>query len=249
MNDLPRPKFNIGDRVFTAFTHQTMRQLPCPDCLGNKTWRVISPAGKESTTPCPRCESHYHGLPSLNVPHVEASVRSLTIGSIQINTADYDHAPVKYMCRETGVGSGSVYEENDLFLDEAEATRVAEAKAEAETQKANDQPQAIEAIRFSYLRIDAACYEALRSAVFHSWYAYQNLMEKLTDYLSDDSNVDKDDLRSKIEFEKSYRQGNSSHPFDVLIRAAKKYADDQEVAKALIPFTAPQKEPCPEEIE
>ncbi|AZO39689.1 hypothetical protein EJ076_34970 [Mesorhizobium sp. M7D.F.Ca.US.005.01.1.1] len=61
--------------------------------------------------------------------HVPA-VERLTIGSIQVNTApdSYDTGN-RYMCWETGVGSGSVYRESDLFDNEASAKLSAEFKA------------------------------------------------------------------------------------------------------------------------
>lgn len=234
---LPTPKFNIGDRVYAVTTRQTYKRLPCPDCLGTKKWKVVSPAGTECTTKCPRCEHGYNNLPSLDVPHHETTVQPLTIGSIRIDTNDKEH-PVGYMCNETGVGSGSIWYESKLHADYDEAKRIGEEKAAAETAVQHATPPVAEAVHFSYLAIEKACIEALRSAVFDSWYAYNNLMEKLTDFVND--KCTKEELANEIDFEKRYRQGYSSHPFDLLIKAARAHADDPAIAKALEPFAQPE---------
>lgn len=55
-----------------------------------------------------------------------------TIGSIRHDSSShFDDGPLtEYMCVETGVGSGSVYRENDLFSTEAEAQYAANIRAE-----------------------------------------------------------------------------------------------------------------------
>lgn len=238
---LPVPKYAIGDRVYFVSTNLTHKRLPCPDCLGSKKWRVVSPAGIECSTDCPRCKRMFSDLPSLDVPCYESCVRSLTIGSIQINTADYDGEPVKYMCVETGVGSGSVYKESALFADGTEAGIYADAKVAAETAVVQAAPEATKARDFSYLPIEAACTKALWDVVFNSWYAYGNLIENLEEFLKEDSGDSvekiKEYIRREVDWEKESRQPTSSHPFDVLIRVAKKHSDDPEIAKALEPFT------------
>jgi len=59
------------------------------------------------------------------------SVEVLTIGSVRVDTHDIEH-PVSYMCRETGVGSGQIHCEADLFHTREEAQAAAEAKAKAQ---------------------------------------------------------------------------------------------------------------------
>jgi len=125
-------KFSIGDVVYHAGTTTQTKQRPCPDCNDTKKWSAVSPAGNEYTFGCPRCAASYahHNDLSLrytaHVPHV----RMLTIGSVQYNS-QYGHydSGARYMCLETGVGSGSVYAEADLFDNEVDALTAAEAKA------------------------------------------------------------------------------------------------------------------------
>lgn len=121
-------KYDIGDKVWFASTATERRQHPCPDCKGTRQWKAISPAGEEYDFACPRCSAIYNGKPemSLTYPAYTTSVRQLTIGSIQHDTyKDGFSFGTKYMCVETGVGGGSVYEEGKLFDTKEEAETAA----------------------------------------------------------------------------------------------------------------------------
>jgi hypothetical protein len=125
-------KYSVGDTVFRAGTISTRKQHPCPDCLGSRKWKATSPAGSEYEFGCPRCAASYNSDRDLQLDYSAyvPSVEQLTIGSIQVNTApgSYDTGN-RYMCRETGIGSGSVYNEADLFETEEAATLSAQFKA------------------------------------------------------------------------------------------------------------------------
>lgn len=125
-------KYSVGDTVFRAGTVSERKQHPCPDCLGSRKWTAASPAGTEYQFPCPRCSAQYNSDRDLQLDYSAfvPSVERLTIGSIQVNTApgSYDTGN-RYMCRETGIGSGSVYNEDDLFETEEAATLAAQLKA------------------------------------------------------------------------------------------------------------------------
>lgn len=127
-------KFGIGDTVYWATTIIVQKQHPCPDCLDTKSWNAISPAGVEYTFPCPRCSASYMGNNDLSLKYSvhEATCQKMTVGSVRVDT--HDDKPNSYMCRETGVGSGSVYYENDLFATEEEAMQAAKAKAVSRTE-------------------------------------------------------------------------------------------------------------------
>lgn len=120
-------KYSVGDVVYHAGTTTTRKQHPCPDCKGERKWRALSPAGSEYEFACPRCSASYNSHRDLmldytaHVPHVQR----LTIGSVQFNSADGSwDSGARYMCHETGVGSGSVYKESDLFETEEAALEV-----------------------------------------------------------------------------------------------------------------------------
>lgn len=122
-------KYSVGDVVYFASYQSENKSHPCPDCKGERAWKVISPAGQEYKTPCPRCSTSYQSDRSLSLTYSAFApfVRKLTIGSIQFNTAAGAHDEgARYMCRETGVGSGSIYDEAKLFETEEEAATASE---------------------------------------------------------------------------------------------------------------------------
>lgn len=131
-------KYSIGDIVWRAGTTTERKQHPCPDCHGARKWKATSPAGGEYEFRCPRCSASYSSDHDMSLAYTASvpAVQRLTIGSIQYNTepGSYDHG-ARYMCRETGVGSGSVYNEDELF--ETEEAAEAAAKIKAAMQDAN----------------------------------------------------------------------------------------------------------------
>jgi len=56
-------------------------------------------------------------------------VRSLTIGSVRVDTAAKESERISYMCEETGIGSGAIFYEHDLFLEYEVAVEIAKVKA------------------------------------------------------------------------------------------------------------------------
>ena len=116
------PKFDINDKVFGIHTEVITKQHPCPDCLGEKEWTVISPAGSEYKFDCPRCRASYlsNQDASLKYPVHTSKIRRLTIGSVRTDSNDKER-PVSYMCVETGIGSGAIHYEDTLFLNKEDA--------------------------------------------------------------------------------------------------------------------------------
>jgi len=125
-------KYAVGDVVYFAGTTTESRRHPCPDCKGERKWKATSPAGTEYEFPCPRCAASYNSDRDITLDYTAhaPSVRRLTIGSVKYNSEPgYDHG-ASYMCVETGVGSGSVYYERDLYETEEAAMAAAQAKAD-----------------------------------------------------------------------------------------------------------------------
>lgn len=122
-------KFGVGEVVYVASTVTTRKRHACPDCKGSGVWKAISPAGKEYEFACPRCNAAYMSNREASLDYTEfaGNVTRRTIGSIR--TDSYDDRPNSYMCVETGVGSGSIYYETDLFHTEAEAQAHADQQA------------------------------------------------------------------------------------------------------------------------
>lgn len=113
-------KFSIGDTVYRAATITKTKQHPCPDCLGSKKWKAISPDGGEYEFSCPRCGGGYlsHYDISLDYTVHEATVYRMTIGSVRMDTQQDEPG---YMCVETGIGSGASYKESDFWFDKDDA--------------------------------------------------------------------------------------------------------------------------------
>lgn len=131
-----QPQFAIGNVVYHGSAVSGHTELDCPDCLGSGKWYITSPAGESFEQNCPRCD----GEKTLKQFSYTTDVRQLTIGSVQMNTED---EPIfSYMCKETGIGGGSVYRESSLFYNAEDAERYAQFKAiEANEWLDNDKEQ------------------------------------------------------------------------------------------------------------
>lgn len=137
---LPVPKFAIGDPVFVGMVESTRREVQCPDCLGTKKWKCITPAGEELQVHCPRCSNAY-GVPHLHFHEATPRIDALTIGSVRIDTNADEGEKVAYMCAETGIGSGSIWYENRISATREEAEQRAAIEVAAFQAKMNTDPQ------------------------------------------------------------------------------------------------------------
>lgn len=128
MTALPTPKFTIGQIVWAASAENAQKPIPCPDCLGCRSWSVTTPAGETFEAPCPTCDIGWAGSSgTVNEWKWSPVVLALTLGSVRIDTES--ETPIQYMARETGVGSGRLWNEADLRADYGEAVTAAEACA------------------------------------------------------------------------------------------------------------------------
>ncbi len=132
MNNPVDCKYAIGMKVWLGRALMDGEEnYPCPDCKGQKVWTWKSPAGDEGTTECPRC----HGRGTLGQHNFSPDVRQLTVGSIRTDSAIQGERRIEYMCVETGIGSGSVYWENDLYASEETARTCASLDVLAQNKK------------------------------------------------------------------------------------------------------------------
>lgn len=193
VQSLPTPKFSIGDVVYWPTTETTKEPMPCPDCLGTRRWKVITPAGTEMEAECQRC-SRFGSIADLPRPErlvSKPSVRRLTIGKITASThASYgDRDRVEYMCSETGIGSGSIYQESQLFSTEAEAMAAATAEADKRTAEYASVPKAMSERKLENLTIKDADLEATQSSRWNAWYAYRRLKEGIEEAVNDEGGI------------------------------------------------------------
>lgn len=196
-------KYNIGDTVFHACTMTEQKKHPCPDCLGSRKWKAVSPAGTEYEFACPRCSTSYLSDRDIALDYVEyvPSVLTRTIGSVRFDSGRDDH-PVEYMCVETGVGSGSIYSETDLYPTREEAMEAALAKAK----KANTSVEWVaklydKSLRISDYQLESAkikLADDARSEISGKFWNVGYLLEQIEEA------DDKDAILELVDFYKQY---------------------------------------------
>jgi len=141
-------KFNNGDKV-VWISHKLREEWePCGFC--GATGVIRGANGKEES--CPICNSNinicYGKCGKTIYKFLEWQItKHLTIGQVQVSVtgkwegsnqtfSNYSTKEFiweeRYMCRETGIGSGSLYNYKDLFLSEKEA------QAECDRRNRND---------------------------------------------------------------------------------------------------------------
>lgn len=127
---IPEPKYKIGQTVYHASYITTSKEIICPDCQGQRVWHVTTPAEETFDIKCSTCTRGYDS-PSgtTDILYIGPQVLIRTIGSIRIDTGNSER-PVEYMCVETGVGSGTLYDEKSLFATHEEALALANKMAE-----------------------------------------------------------------------------------------------------------------------
>lgn len=231
--DFPTPKYRRGQVVFCVNVEHSREMLPCPDCLGSRKWKIITPAGSELEADCQRC-GHYsdiRGVPSLHYTVWKPRVCARTISAVEVRAGwSNDPDPIRYMAVETGIGSGSVYSEKDLYPDEEAARTAAQARADSESAKIAEKPEQLNRQTFSHLRIEDAAIRAAGDAVWNSWYRVNSLVGEIKESLEEEG-TRLDDLKEEIErhidFDREYRANRD--PFENLLQAARKAAATTEL--------------------
>jgi hypothetical protein len=134
-------KFNLGDTVYFAFVDKVTKSTPCTACGGNKMLEVVPITGKPYMVDCRDCS----GTGRNDFIDLAPGARKLTLGQVTVcvvNSLGLDGEDTfdnykpqssygeRYMAVETGIGSGSVYNGEDLFSFEYEALDQAKIKVE-----------------------------------------------------------------------------------------------------------------------
>ncbi len=111
-------KYSIGDKVWSFGVEYAPKLFQCPDCLGTKKWTIIFADGHSEETKCFTCSRSWEGsLGYIDYREWQPTVRQLTIGQFY----GFRDGKTQYMCEETGVGSGTIHNEDTLFPTETEA--------------------------------------------------------------------------------------------------------------------------------
>lgn len=240
MTGLPVPKYAIGDVVFEANTHETSTARQCPDCQGLKRWTVTTPAGEIFTVPCQRCDRQME-LPSLYERTWTPSTKQLTIGQVNIQhpprTDWANEEPVRYMCAESGIGSGRVYNESQLFAIESEAMESARRQCvEAET-KWRNKPEVLYRDSVARLHFRDAHSEQAASSVWKAHYHHRQLADAIEEQLGrdDEGRIDRDSLRDALNSDEWHMDGQQN-PIVALVLAARGVTATAELSAALEAF-------------
>lgn len=236
MNDLPTPKYRLGQKVWLATTEFTQGQHDCPDCLGSKVWAVETPAGLKTTASCLRCSGGYFRsdskIPSLTYQKYVPDTPVLTIGSIEAKTHPYsgnDH--VTYMAHETGVGSGRTYREVDLFDNEYDARAAAEVLARERQEEVNEHPESLKSLHMSGLTCDMAAHALSWYSIYDAWETANDYREIVDRIAENDGKATQEDIEDLLECRKE-KPWRKKHPLAAMIEAVK--AKDIEAAFAEI---------------
>lgn len=245
MTGLPIPKFAMGQTVYLPGAESAVEHLLCPDCLDTRQWKVITPAGTEMETVCQRCSgfSLIGDLPKPERRIYKPIVTKLTIGQIDTSTQPFygDGDLVRYMCTETGVGSGSIYNESRLFASPEEAMAAAETEAVEHTSKVEAEPSAMSARRLDYLTVKDAVLDKAWSSSWNAWYAYRKLKDVLDETLGDDSLSSSEKieaLESESDWDTRYRDLPAIG--DALDQLRSMLPDTEEAASALAVLMPPK---------
>ena len=113
--------YKIGDTVYTSHGSPEKKQIPCPDCLGTKVWKCITPAGEEFDLDCRTCQ-HGWEIRGFVLEDAGVTTERLTICRVTREEDRDGNMKYEYMATETSSGgSGSIYTDGRLFDTTVEA--------------------------------------------------------------------------------------------------------------------------------
>lgn len=123
-----KTKYNLKQTVYNAYCVNEAYSVLCADCDGTGYWEL---ANKDKKVGCHTCnkEDSWHSTPGKITKYKYfPRVQELTIGQVQ---ATIGYSPkIYYMCKETGLGSGSLWKEKSLTDDYLKAVEAAKTLAE-----------------------------------------------------------------------------------------------------------------------
>lgn len=191
------PKYAIGDKFYIATTESERRNLDCPDCLGEKVFKVLAPSGDEFTTPCVRCSADSWGrdVPSLTYNHHVAKVIECEIGGYCVN--EYGENGVKYKAKNNGYSVA----EASLIADREVAQSAAEAMAARKNAEDEATPARIHHKHLGALKIKEAALDQFKNGLYDSWGAFRHLREAVDSIIENEDHDygSRDDIVSSLE--------------------------------------------------
>ena len=125
-----KTKFDIGQEVYTITLTEKQHYIQCHACKGDGHIKI-----NEETFVCPKCSFTIKGKVWDSSYKTWVTDVSGVIGLVQaeFSTARDNEPALKhqYMIDSTGIGSGTVWKENRLFLTEEEAQKECDRLNEA----------------------------------------------------------------------------------------------------------------------
>ena len=123
-----KTKYSLKQTVYNAYCANEAYYVKCNDCDGAGYWSV---EGKDKKVGCHTCnkEDRYWNTPGkIQMFKYFPRVQELTIGQVRA-TIGHD-AEIRYMCKETGLGSGTLWNEKSLVDDKLKANEASKILAE-----------------------------------------------------------------------------------------------------------------------
>lgn len=208
------PKFAIGDTVYRVKIDSVRKTLDCPDCLNTRVWWVRSPVGQKHSMKCPRCSNNKMAPllteHELTYHEYRCWTEKLTIGSVRLDQYTKPKT-YEYMCVETGIGSGTIYREETLYISEDAAKFAAASQELTKNETFRKKPEMLEFMKFGVLALDEAWTQKYWDVSYHSWDRLRQYRQLLDNFFEEGREHEAPatrikDLGSEYEFTKSYCQ-------------------------------------------
>lgn len=205
------PRFNVGDTFYIPSYDSERRSQACPDCLGERSFKVTAPSGDEFTMDCPRCgDSGYRliDVPSLVFSyHVPKVIPDVIVGYC-VN--EWNEVGIRYK----GKRGGSV-KEDELITDEATALEKATRLAEEMNAKVEAEPKRIQHKKLANLPIRELVIDQFKSGLYDSWSAFRHLREVCDAIITNEAHLygSRDDIVSSLE-----DVLNNTHRYDFVFK-------------------------------
>lgn len=193
------PKYGVGDAFFIPTTKREDRKHDCPDCLGEKVFKVTSPAGGDFTMDCPRCGDRYgfNKVPSLRYSVYAPDVIECAIAGYSLN--DWNEQGFTYKSK-----AGHTVHESKIIPDRDAAMQAAQLLAAEMNAKEASRPERMAIDHFAQLELKEASSDQFKSDLYDSWASYRHMREVIDGLLEEDqehlpASEIRDSLRDVIE--------------------------------------------------
>lgn len=111
-------RYDLGDVVWHVHKLTARRAAFCGLCAGDGWVAIAADATKRAI--CPDCHGRRYSQTEMVYEEPRATISRLTLGLVDVRVLP-DSTTVRYMADETGIGSGSMHEERDLYPSYEEA--------------------------------------------------------------------------------------------------------------------------------